>query len=311
MAKTEDLTGRRFGRWLVIEREPGYGAAKWRCRCDCGTERAVLARNLKSGATLSCGCLNRETARSNADDLSGQRFGRLTVLGRLPSDKNRRMRWRCQCDCGNFCEATGKALRSGRKAHCGCGRRTAWSDITGQKFGSLTALKPTDERDADHGSVIWHCRCDCGRETNVSCNDLKSGNVVSCGCRLRISRQAVNERLTHVDETSIDALRSKKLRVDNTTGVTGVYFRRGEFISNITLQGKTYFLGRCRTLEEAARIRREAEKLLHDDVVAFYDRWKQHADTDPDWAKDNPVSISVEQSRHGEVSIILKPHEDK
>lgn len=56
-----DLTGRRVGRWLVL----GYShtnkhQAKWRCRCDCGTERAVDAGNLLTAATLSCGCLNRE-----------------------------------------------------------------------------------------------------------------------------------------------------------------------------------------------------------------------------------------------------------
>ena len=56
-----DLTGQRFGRWLVIERADNRnGNTMWRCKCDCGTEKDVAAVNLRKGATLSCGCLLSE-----------------------------------------------------------------------------------------------------------------------------------------------------------------------------------------------------------------------------------------------------------
>ena len=80
MAQTEDLSGKRFGRWTVLERVPGNGAAKWRCRCQCGTERIVLARSLKAGVSQSCGCLNKERVKgAHRLDLAEMRFGKLTA----------------------------------------------------------------------------------------------------------------------------------------------------------------------------------------------------------------------------------------
>lgn len=60
--KAPDMTGRRFGRLAVRERAANdkAGNAKWLCECDCGQQRAVYAQALRSGATQSCGCLNRE-----------------------------------------------------------------------------------------------------------------------------------------------------------------------------------------------------------------------------------------------------------
>lgn len=55
------------------------------------------------------------------------------------------------------------------------------SNLTGQRFGMLTAIRPTDKR-ADHGSVVWECVCDCGKQKEVSANRLHRGKVRSCGC---------------------------------------------------------------------------------------------------------------------------------
>ena len=56
-------------------------------------------------------------------DITGQKFGNLTVLTRLPNQGTRAM-WLCQCSCGNTCIARGSELRSGVKHSCGCiGRR--------------------------------------------------------------------------------------------------------------------------------------------------------------------------------------------
>lgn len=54
-------------------------------------------------------------------------------------------------------------------------------DLTGQRFGKLTALNPTDKR-MDQGSVVWLCRCDCGNLKEVSARRLIRGKVKSCGC---------------------------------------------------------------------------------------------------------------------------------
>jgi hypothetical protein len=56
-----DLTGRRFGRLVVLRRVVHPGRTRWLCACDCGNETAVLTLNLhRDRGTRSCGCLMRE-----------------------------------------------------------------------------------------------------------------------------------------------------------------------------------------------------------------------------------------------------------
>jgi hypothetical protein len=57
-----DLTGRRFGRWIVIGRSDSSpkGRAYWTCRCDCGKVKSVRAVSLLNGDSQSCRCLSAE-----------------------------------------------------------------------------------------------------------------------------------------------------------------------------------------------------------------------------------------------------------
>jgi hypothetical protein len=70
-SRTEDLTGRKFGRLTVVEfagyRETGIlhkGKALWLCVCDCGSRVTVIAQSLKSSWTRSCGCYMHERTKS-------------------------------------------------------------------------------------------------------------------------------------------------------------------------------------------------------------------------------------------------------
>lgn len=68
MGRYRDLTGERFGRLRVLQRDGcnKHGQVKWWCRCDCGTEKHVLGMCLSRGETQSCGCLHNEiTAKIN------------------------------------------------------------------------------------------------------------------------------------------------------------------------------------------------------------------------------------------------------
>lgn len=53
-------------------------------------------------------------------NISGQRFGRLTVGTVDGRDKHGKVRWRCICDCGNATVVTGVYLRNGDTQSCGC-----------------------------------------------------------------------------------------------------------------------------------------------------------------------------------------------
>lgn len=57
-----DKTGKRFGRWTVLERAENnsQGSTRWLCKCDCGTVRTVYSGSLSNGCSKSCGCLCRE-----------------------------------------------------------------------------------------------------------------------------------------------------------------------------------------------------------------------------------------------------------
>lgn len=60
--KKTDLIGQRFGRLLVVEfmGVDSAGNCKWKCLCDCGNEKIILALSLKNGNTQSCGCMHKE-----------------------------------------------------------------------------------------------------------------------------------------------------------------------------------------------------------------------------------------------------------
>jgi hypothetical protein len=57
-----DITGRRFGRLVVLRfsHTGKWAKAFWACSCDCGSKASVSGEDLKSGNTASCGCLHRE-----------------------------------------------------------------------------------------------------------------------------------------------------------------------------------------------------------------------------------------------------------
>lgn len=113
----------------------------------------------------------------------GVHVGKLTVIGSTPERKNGYTIWRCGCECGgNICLDT-RILQRGTVRDCGCETvvKPGQKDITGQRFGKLTALYPTEGRGSD-GTLIWHCKCDCGGEVDAPLRQLTNGYRKSCGC---------------------------------------------------------------------------------------------------------------------------------
>ena len=311
MDKANIAPGTVVGRWKVLDayEKTAKNEKKWLCRCQCGTERYVLERSLVHGGSLSCGCLRKERARDAvAHDVLGKTFGDLTVVGKSKKRTKLGTYWTCLCSCGYTCEATASELVNGYKTHCGCKtvKKYASADIMGQRFGWLVALYQTEKRDKK-GSVIWHCRCDCGNEVDVSYNSIMYANQVSCGCKQKEHMASLGKYLTHVNGTSIDAIKSKKVPTDNTTGYKGVYFVRGKYVAKIVFQKKQYFLGTYDDIEDAAQARREAEEVLFDGVTQFYQKWKKRAAGDPGWAAANPVGIQVYKNNLGHLTVSYSP----
>jgi hypothetical protein len=53
-------------------------------------------------------------------DLTGMKFGRLTVIKRVENDKNGGLKWLCKCVCGNECIVLGNNLKRNHTNSCGC-----------------------------------------------------------------------------------------------------------------------------------------------------------------------------------------------
>lgn len=205
-------------------------------------------------------------------DISNQRFGRLVAVEPLRAEKGKGFIWRCSCDCGGEAELPAYRLRAGNVMSCGCfeRERKAKADIAGQRFGRLTVVCPTQERDAS-GSVVWECLCDCGSTAFFSVSRLKHGKTKSCGCLYRETRvEAVTHRRDLVEGTSLSAIASsKQVQFNSSSGHTGVSMNKrvGKWVAYINFKKKRYYLGSYRELSDAIKARKEAEQLLHDPLI--------------------------------------------
>lgn len=132
---TVPMLGKRFGRLLVIESAtpPSHDPSHryWLCRCDCGNTKVLGGSSLRQRVTRSCGCLLAETIRKRRKDLTGERRGRLTVLGRDPnSNPKLRIVWLCRCDCGNEMSCPTVVLK--KRTSCGCALQDYFQSIRGK-----------------------------------------------------------------------------------------------------------------------------------------------------------------------------------
>lgn len=176
--KAKDLAGQKFGMLTAIaptDRRSGHSIV-WECLCDCGNTAYVSSTNIISKRTQSCGC-------NRANDLTGQRFGKLTAIAssdRRASGGN--IIWACKCDCGSTVNVSSGEIKRGGVTSCGCKNI---ADITGQQFGKLTAIRATTER--RNCSVVWECSCTCGNTKHVASKRLQCGDTTSCGCNSTVN----------------------------------------------------------------------------------------------------------------------------
>lgn len=196
--KVRDLVGLKVNDLEVIERAEDYigpsgnRSVRWLCRCVCGKTCVKSAASLLSGTAKSCGCARRRSMHGKGlIDLTGRTFGRWTVLDRaedkIDSQGKHWPMWNCRCSCGTERVISGSSLRSGGTLSCGCLKidvLTKRRDLVGKRFGRLVVLRPSETgvRYGDRVVKAWHCRCDCGNETDVSENSLLRGYTKSCGC---------------------------------------------------------------------------------------------------------------------------------
>lgn len=164
----KDLTNKRFGDLLVLEEAPKIGNdhhLAWLCQCDCGTTIVVRGFQLTTGKKTHCGCQT-----SNVIDLTGKKFGRLTVIKFGGLDKYKNALWSCLCDCGNEIVVNGSSLRNELTKSCGCLKlemnaadmpeRRKKDIVDGTSLGKIKSTNIQRNNTSGHKGVSKHSQMD-------------------------------------------------------------------------------------------------------------------------------------------------------
>jgi hypothetical protein len=149
----KDLTGERFGRWLVVEHS--HVKAKnhyWLCRCDCGREKAVGVSGLKTGLSRSCGCLMRELAKTRQlrhGGAAGKKSGEYQVWSQ--------MKHRCENpDANGFANYGGRGIKVCERWKGEDGFINFVADMGARPSLSYTLDRfPNNDGDYEPGNCRW------------------------------------------------------------------------------------------------------------------------------------------------------------
>lgn len=224
--KTEDLTGKKYGRLEVVKRVDDYVSDngkkfhKWLCKCECGKETIVKGQHLRSGHTRSCGCMQKERAKQVMSDVFKKynRYDLSNGYGKGYTSNGEEFLF----DIDDYDKI---------KPYCW------WINEYGYVIANVKKKKislhrfvmnaPTDKQ-VDHINCIR--------------NDNRKHNLRICTC--------------------IENSRNKGLMANNTSGVTGVCWdkRINKWIAQIGLNYKVKCVGRFDTKEEAIKARQIAER---------------------------------------------------
>lgn len=151
---------------------------------------------------------------SQINDLTGKRFGMLTVIERAESTKEGRAQWLCKCDCGKTKVIKGKYLLNGNTKSCGCLKHVEpkiKKIRIGIKIGRLTVIKKANK--TVKGFPQWLCQCECGKQMVIPETSLKNERIKSCGCSkkaLKIKAGDVFGKLTVIKYTGVTEKQNKK-----------------------------------------------------------------------------------------------------
>jgi len=214
------------------------------------------------------------------NDLTGKKFGRLKVLCRIENDKNNKVIWLCECDCGNKTKVISSLLVTGRVSSCGCLRN-----------------EKTIERSTKHG--LCHTKPYKTRLNFIDrCYNKNNRDYPTYGgrgivvCKEWLNKESGPEAFTnwalangYSDNLTIDRIdvngnyepsncrwvdmtiqaSNRRTRKDNKSGVTGVRYNKSnnKWTAEIMINKKAFFLGYFADKEDAINARKKAQKELN------------------------------------------------
>lgn len=217
-------------------------------------------------------------SRSAKEDLTGQQFGRLTAMHRVPAAEGSGggMRWLCRCSCGNERVVLASNLLCGHTKSCGCLRQR---DLTGQHIGMLTVLEKSDKFGprGKRQVRLWKCQCDCGNITYKATDTLTSRGVRSCAeCAGKRNLSKARANAGFVGGTQLCKLPGTEPSLPKNGKCRGVYFdkKRQRYEAVIKFRGKRMRMGYFREFEDAVKARQAAE----DDIFGEFRRQLEAAE---------------------------------
>ena len=131
----------------------------------------------------------------HAEDITGQRFGRLIVIKPIKRDKNSNIIWQCICDCGKYKAIYGNSLRNNTVKSCGCLQKNNFIENSikkmlkkiGQKKNLLEIIDIFFIKTKKQNYNTFLCVCLCGELTFCRSSEFKLNHKKSCGCYNRSS----------------------------------------------------------------------------------------------------------------------------
>ena len=223
------------------------------------------------------------------EDLTGQRFGRLTVISRdedyIYQSKQRYARWKCKCDCGKIVTVRADSLKIGKTQSCGCLQKEHASkrgkdqkkynnyDLSGEYgIGYIYTKNPNQSR------VFYFDLDDYDNIKDYYWKYDSDGYIQAFEGRYSIFLHRLvmncpkNLEVDHIEHLLYDN-RKEKLRIVNRSqncsnkkpknvwGVSGIRkTESGKYMARIKKDGVLHHLGTFNSLEEAICARKEAEK---------------------------------------------------
>lgn len=205
-------------------------------------------------------------------DLTGKRFNRLTVIKRT-ENKGKRVMWICKCDCGKICTVQGNNLKNGNTKSCGCYKKENSAKLLhkhGKKNSRLYSIyhgmKKRCYNKNSHNYFNYG-----GRGIKI-CQDWLDDFMnfynwsIQNGYNDNLSIDRINNNGNYCPENCRWTSRTvqninQRTRKDNKTGTKGIYFRNDckKFVVRIQINKKRINLGQYDTIEEAEKVRKEAE----------------------------------------------------
>lgn len=219
--------------------------------------------------------------RTRLIDLTGQKFGRLTVIERA-ENKGRRTTWLCVCDCGNKTVSYAETLRRGDTKSCGCYRI---DKLTTHGNTSKNYISPTYR---SWVKMIQRCTY----LKDPSYENYGARGIKVCGGWLSSfenfladvgKRPSVKHSIDRIDvngdyepgncrwATRTEQNINQRMRKDNTTGQKGVYYdkRRGNWYVRIAFKHTVINVGTFDSVSDATKARKEAEQLYWGEMNGY------------------------------------------